>query len=200
MATNEVTNGSSVWPVNLLSATQAAARCEMSDDEWSRLLGDGTVPSPSFLSRDGVVFWDLDEVDDWCAAGQPRRWQWARPGPNLEGADRSPCGCGVAWNRGDKFALLAHYASRLPKQFTKYDGFALGVDSFDDLMGPDAEGHCLSVGMTWELMAGADVHVHVLIPATTSKEDAVALLKKVADWIERDGVYTEQRQEAGTPS
>jgi hypothetical protein len=194
MTASEETSGISVLPVHLICAGQAAARCEMSDHEWGQLLAQGACPAARFLSRDGVALWNQDELDDWCAAGQPRRWGWAKTGPNLEGGDRSPYADGWARNRGDKFALLAHYASRKPQQFAQYDGFTnCGTTRHDDVQG-DQDGHAVMLGLKWELMVGAPVRV--LIPASTRKEDAVALLKKVADWIERDGVYRQEKANA----
>jgi hypothetical protein len=180
----------------------------MSDVEWERLLATGACPAPRFLGRDGMALWNTDEINDWCAVGRPYRWHWEAhvhsevplgvfisPEPcHLGRAERDYSQEGVARKRGEKWALLEHYGNRQPQQFAQYDGFSPGVDSADHVMRPDAEGHCLFHSLTWELMAGAPVRV--LIPATTSKEDAVALLRKIANLIEHDGVWTQERQDA----
>jgi hypothetical protein len=100
----------------------------------------------------------------------------------------------AARNREEKSAVLQHYERREPRLFTQYDGHNVGVGHQDPIIRPDAEGHSLTTGLTWELMHGADVRV--LIPATTSKETAVALLRKIAAEIECDGLWTPERQEA----
>jgi hypothetical protein len=74
---------------------------------------------------------------------------------------------------------LAHYASRPPTHFRQIDGHLHP----DAIMGPDADGHSVNGSLTVELMAGADVRV--LVPLTTSKADAVTLLRKAIAWIER---------------
>jgi hypothetical protein len=65
-----------VLPVHLICAAQAAARCEMSDAEWERLLSIAACPAPRFLGRDGVALWNQAELDDWHTAGRPYRWHW----------------------------------------------------------------------------------------------------------------------------
>jgi hypothetical protein len=77
--------------------------------------------------------------------------------------------------------LLGHYERRKPKAFRQFDGWLNG----DEVMGRDADGHAINAGMTWELMHGADVRI--LIPLNTPSADAVILLRKIIDWIERRG-------------
>ncbi len=75
-----------------------------------------------------------------------------------------------------KVRLLAHYAEREPKEFIQYDAFSPEGYGYDSLFG----------GYTVELMRGTPCRV--LIDPTTSSADAVAMLRRVADWIERDGL------------
>jgi hypothetical protein len=93
--------------------------------------------------------------------------------------------CVTTAQKMKKDELLAHYAKRKPKAFHQFDGFC-GEKYFDDVIHPDADGHALMCGVTWELMCGASVRV--LIPVgETSATDAAAMLRKIADWVERGG-------------
>jgi hypothetical protein len=82
---------------------------------------------------------------------------------------------------------LAHYADRHDelKRFAQFDGFYL-PDGGDDLMQPDADGHWLSAGLTNELMHGVQ-DVRILVTEGADKEQVVALLLKLAAWIQTDG-------------
>lgn len=79
-------------------------------------------------------------------------------------------------------ALLAHYATKIPTAFYQYDGFIEG----DYAVGKDDDGHGVTVSRTIELMGGSDVRV--LIPCTGHGDPTVlaTLLRKIADWVERD--------------
>ena len=100
---------------------------------------------------------------------------------------------------GLKRELLEHYAAKEPKAFYQYDGW-LNADS---VTGRDAEGDGATSDVTYELMHGADVRV--LIPAETNARDAARLLKKIRQWIRRDGFATatmaaqQRRLEADDP-
>lgn len=84
--------------------------------------------------------------------------------------------------------LLRKYAEREPKYFTQYDGFKLA--GADYVMQPDREGHSLTWSETYELMS-SPIEVRVLIPAQTTKHDAVSLLRKIARLINKKGIYRE---------
>jgi hypothetical protein len=78
--------------------------------------------------------------------------------------------------------LLRHYADRNPKAFRQFDGW---LDA-DEIMGRDPEtSRALNASTTLELMRGADVRV--LIPLSTTRAEAVTLLREIAAWIARDG-------------
>jgi predicted DNA-binding transcriptional regulator AlpA len=64
----------SVEPL-LVPASDAARMCGLSEASWYRLKAAGKVPLPVRLG--GRVFWRLDELRRWCAAGCPdlRNWQ-----------------------------------------------------------------------------------------------------------------------------
>jgi hypothetical protein len=82
----------------------------------------------------------------------------------------------------DKELLLTHYAEREPKEFLQYDHFGVPHPPVDD--GPGN----LTAGYTIELMRGAACRV--LVDPKTESEDAVTMLREIADWIERDGLVT----------
>jgi hypothetical protein len=86
-----------------------------------------------------------------------------------------------------KDELLAHYAKREPKQFVQYDGWA-DCEGDAVLDSGDGSGYGMATGITHELMRGSNV-VRVLIPPDTAPADAVTLLRRIADWIECDGLY-----------
>jgi hypothetical protein len=79
-----------------------------------------------------------------------------------------------------KAELLAHYATREPKHFYQFDNWL--EKHHDDAI----EGPMSVVGGTWELMRGSDVRV--LIPDGVTSTEAVAMLRQIIDWIERNGV------------
>lgn len=81
-----------------------------------------------------------------------------------------------------KQSLLTNYSGRNPKQFVQLDGWW----DADDVMGRDENGQGATGSLTWELMHGSDVRV--LIPLTTTKDQALVLLRKIVDWVGRDGV------------
>lgn len=85
----------------------------------------------------------------------------------------------------DETAILNKYNERVPQLFTQYDGWIL--NGGDDVMRPDRDGHAVTCLETLELMHSTDVRV--LIRPETKAEDAVALLRKIARDIEKDGVY-----------
>jgi hypothetical protein len=85
-----------------------------------------------------------------------------------------------------KRELLDHYATHEPVLFGQLDGFFV-PGSADDVLRPDADGDSLTAGHTHELMTGIYA-VRVLITAGTTQRDAVRLLRKIADWVESDGL------------
>ncbi len=82
-----------------------------------------------------------------------------------------------------KELLLEHYAEKPVTRFLQFDGFANVLG--DDVMHPDEHGDAQTASTTHELMSGVAT-VRVLIRDDASKEDAVRLLKKLAEWVERD--------------
>ncbi len=79
---------------------------------------------------------------------------------------------------------LARYAAKRPKHFLQLDCFHMEDDG-DDVMRPDTDGDAMFAGHTTELMNGADVRV--LIPEGADVVSALRMLRKLADWLERDG-------------
>jgi prophage regulatory protein len=59
----------------LLTATEAARLCGVSEATWYRMASGARTPAPIRLSR-GCVRWRLDELRDWIAAGCPDRRTW----------------------------------------------------------------------------------------------------------------------------
>jgi hypothetical protein len=90
-----------------------------------------------------------------------------------------------------KQRALEHYA-RLdaPNRFVQLDGFAAREP--DCVMRPDADGDCLFSGRTEELFGGG-WDVRVLMSEGVTPEAAVRLLRKLADWVERDPEWTTER-------
>lgn len=84
-----------------------------------------------------------------------------------------------------KDQLLTKYRDREPKLFVQYDGFNPPTHVCGD-DGIDSDGHEIWGGLTYELMHGAQVRV--LVEPMAANGDVVVLLRKIADWIERDGV------------
>ena len=83
-----------------------------------------------------------------------------------------------------KGELLAHYARRKPYQYLQLDGFT-GIP-VEDVMCGDDDGYAVCMTQTWELRTGnIPVRVHVL--AGTSKADTVALLRRILNWVEKEG-------------
>jgi hypothetical protein len=82
-----------------------------------------------------------------------------------------------------KNELLEHYGNREPRPFVQVDCFDVGLDSIDCVMRPDEDGHCVMGGTPYELMHGASVRV--LIGNETDQQTAVAMLRKMAESIEK---------------
>ncbi|HYE76136.1 MAG TPA: hypothetical protein VEF04_22515 [Blastocatellia bacterium] len=87
-----------------------------------------------------------------------------------------------------KEEVLKKYSERELRYFTHYDGFKLAAPNY--ALQTDAEGHAITSGETYELMS-SPVEVRVLIPAQTSRHDAVSLLRKIARMINKKGIYRE---------
>jgi len=79
--------------------------------------------------------------------------------------------------------LLKHYAAgREPKKFFQIDGwYSLKGDG---VVTTDENGHAMTGSVTFELMHGADVRI--LIDPSTPPSEAAALLRKAANWLDRD--------------
>lgn len=80
--------------------------------------------------------------------------------------------------------LLKHYSTKPVKQFVHVQGF-VGADG---VLHPDGDGHALTSSFTHELItiAEADAPVRIYIHEHARKDDVIALLRKAADWLERD--------------
>ncbi len=87
-----------------------------------------------------------------------------------------------------KQVLLAKYESREPREFIQVDGWHSGKSHRHwtgyNWISTDDDGHSKVRSHTVELMHGA--HVRVLIQPDTSATETAALLRKIADWIERE--------------
>jgi hypothetical protein len=88
----------------------------------------------------------------------------------------------------DKGELLAKYAKRPVTKFIQYDGFlgepgsgGMPIGTFDE------DGDWLSGGRTEELMSGGPA-VRVLVLPDAKAEDVIRILRKVSEWIQREGV------------
>ena len=82
-----------------------------------------------------------------------------------------------------KAEKLAHYALREPKRFRQIDGFIHA--GLGNVVPYDQDGDVLMMGDTIELMNGAPVRV--LIDPSTTHEDAVRVLSKIAEWAKSEG-------------
>ncbi len=82
----------------------------------------------------------------------------------------------------NKDELLKHYARREPKEFWQFDGWLNAAG--DEFLFPNPEtGLGLTVQITWELMSGIP-EIRVLMPKTTTDQQAVALLREVIASLE----------------
>ena len=88
----------------------------------------------------------------------------------------------VGMTKAKKDKLL-HYTERDAKEFFQFDAFT-AIGDGDDIIRPDDDGDCLCSGTTTELMFGADVRV--LVAPDTSKIEAIRVLKKIKEWIDKD--------------
>jgi len=79
--------------------------------------------------------------------------------------------------------LLNHYAKREPKEFLQIDGWYGGKWVGDSVIATDKNGYSMTGGATVELMIGADVRI--LIDPSTPASEAVVLLQKAIDWLNR---------------
>lgn len=86
-----------------------------------------------------------------------------------------------------KRELLDKYVNRPVTTFKQYDvfiGAGVRVDDCSSVIQPDEDGDYLSMGITHELMYGADVRVFIKPYVTAPK--ATAALKKIISWIESE--------------
>jgi hypothetical protein len=81
--------------------------------------------------------------------------------------------------------ILESYKSRDLNLFIQYDCLD-HQDGDDDLMKPGKEEHCVTSGLTYELMS-KEPDVRVLIPAGTSMETALRLIDKIKESISKSG-------------
>lgn len=90
--------------------------------------------------------------------------------------------------------LLVHYAHKKPRAFAQYDGFS-GMTG-DDFMQADENGHAVFGWRRSELM-GSPFDVRVLVDPEAKREDVLALLEKITDFIRRGGVQFDDRKFEG---
>lgn len=57
-----------------INAEQAAELCGVSRSSWDEMTSAGLTPSPIKLRSRSV--WPVAELEDWLAAGAPRRDKW----------------------------------------------------------------------------------------------------------------------------
>jgi len=109
-----------------------------------------------------------------------------------------------------KGELLTHYASKQPYKYCQLYGFfgCSDEDVLGDVKRPvpkkygptavspvDRDGDVLVRGWTWELRSGY-VPVRVQVLDGTNTDDAVRLLRKLADWLAATGtVLPEENQQ-----
>jgi hypothetical protein len=82
--------------------------------------------------------------------------------------------------------LLEEYLQKAPRRLVQIDGHQVGEG--DDIMPGDEDGHCLTSGATYELRRHAGSHympVRAEIYEDADKYEVAALLRKMADWVER---------------
>lgn len=82
----------------------------------------------------------------------------------------------------DKQALLYKYSRQTPQLFYRFDGV-------DDVPAPysefaDEDGQVLCATLSSELMAGSTVRI--LIKEGADRENVLAMLDKIRDWIAKD--------------
>jgi len=82
--------------------------------------------------------------------------------------------------------LLEHYAKRDPVGFIQFDDFT-DPKTWDDVVKPDKDGHCIHAGTTHELMTGI-YGVRVLVRPDIPKEVVLKSLSKIRAWIRRDDI------------
>ena len=87
-----------------------------------------------------------------------------------------------------KVRLLRKYAEphRTPQDFVQLDGFYFDDGQADYVFQLDSDNDCIFAGQTTEIRAsGPELAVRVLILDGTPPAIAVRLLRKLADWYER---------------
>jgi hypothetical protein len=78
------------------------------------------------------------------------------------------------------------YGGKKVVRLVQLDGHKVGGG--DDIMPPDEDGHCLMGGETYELrnISGSPhLPVRAEIYEDAEKQEVAALLRKMADWVER---------------
>ena len=104
-----------------------------------------------------------------------------------------------------KERLLEKYLKGHVRVFTQFDGYPKKYHDLlaepDWLMSPDKDGDILTGNhRAHEIRkSGVELGVRVQISEPTTKEDAVRLLKKIIDWIERDHIIELPRRENDNP-
>jgi len=104
-----------------------------------------------------------------------------------------------------KHDKLEHYLEGHVRAFTQFDGYPLKYhDLLADpgwLMSPDKDGDILTGNHRAYEIRKSDVTlgVRVQISEPTTKEDAIRLLKKMIEWIERDHIIELPRHENDNP-
>jgi len=93
-----------------------------------------------------------------------------------------------------KVNKLLDYCEKDPRKFIQYDAF-VNVEHGDDVVKPDKNGDSLFNSNTIELMTG-NIGVRVLIVPGTTREITLRVLRKIADWIEREPETLELKDDA----
>lgn len=101
----------------------------------------------------------------------------------------------IAWDRVEeasptttKESILAHYATGDVHKFKQIDGWLFGEPNANKgtLGATDEDGDCLNAGETVELRhSSAALAVRMFIHEGTCPKDAVRLVRKMLDWVER---------------
>lgn len=98
-----------------------------------------------------------------------------------------------------KESLLEHYATGDIHKFTQIDGWLISntKTNIGDLMETDKDGDSLIAGKTEELRhSPSALAVRIFVHEGTERRDAVRLIRKMLNWIERDSELLSE--DAGT--
>jgi hypothetical protein len=106
-------------------------------------------------------------------------WRVPEPAKKVEGQN----GWTRLQNEPKRETLVQEAAKKPGGYFLQIDGDKL--DDWDDVWAPDDEGYGVCGGSCYELRNTA-IPVRVQIAEGTTKEDALALLERITNWLQRD--------------